>query len=53
MNELEKIEKSMPDELLKAFKEMPQARTDYTLKELVIVQFFKGVVGASVLLSKP
>ena len=28
----------MPDELLKAFKEMPQARTDYVLKELVIGQ---------------
>ena len=38
MNNLEKIEKNMPDELLKAFKEMPQARTDYTLKELVIGQ---------------
>ena len=38
MNKLEKIEKNMPGKLLKAFKEMPQARTDYTLRELVIGQ---------------
>jgi len=36
MNEIEKIEKSMPDELLKAFKEMPQAKPDYVLRNLVI-----------------
>ena len=37
-NEIEKIEKNIPNELLIAFKEMPQARTDYTLRELVIGQ---------------
>jgi hypothetical protein len=37
-NEIEKAVKSMPDELLKAFKDMPQARTDYTLRYLVIGQ---------------
>ena len=36
MKELQKIE--VADELLKAFKEMPQARTDYVLRELVIGQ---------------
>ena len=36
MNEIKKVEQSLPDELLAAFKEMPQARTDYTLRELVI-----------------
>ena len=36
MNEIEKIEKSLPEELLEAFKEMPQAKPDYVLKHLVI-----------------
>ena len=38
MNEIKKIVKSLSDELIEAFKEMPQARTDYTLRELVIGQ---------------
>ena len=37
-HELEKVEKDASGELLAAFKEMPQARTDYTLKTLVIGQ---------------
>ena len=35
-NELAKIEKCLSDELLIAFKEMPQAKSDYTLRNLVI-----------------
>ena len=37
-NEIEKSIKSVDEELLKAFKEMPQARPDYVLRELVIGQ---------------
>jgi len=36
MKELTKIEQSLSDELLAAFKEMPQAKSDYVLKEMVI-----------------
>jgi|6_EtaG_2_1085325.scaffolds.fasta_scaffold13334_2 hypothetical protein len=38
MEDLEKIEGSVGDELLKVFKEMPQAKTDFVLRELVIGQ---------------
>ena len=36
MNEIEKIETDMSEELMNAFEEMPQARTDYVLKVMVI-----------------
>jgi len=38
MNDITRIEHSLPEELLAIFKDMPQAKPDYVLRELVIGQ---------------